>query len=388
MKAIELKKGIYWVGAIDWDLKNFHGYLTRRGSTYNAYLIVDEKITLIDTVKAPFFEEMLARISSVINPNQIDYIVSNHVEFDHSGALPFLKPLTPKAKILTSFNGEKGLKAHFDTTGWDFEIMKLGSQLKTGKYTFSFVPVPMVHWPDSMMCFLEEEGILFSNDAFGQHLATSQRFDDELPLSDIMVEAEKYYANIVLPFDMPVKKALEEAGKLNNVTMIATSHGIIWRKNIAKILEKYQQWANHETQDKALILYDSMWESTKTIALALGSQLEKKGIPYHLMSLGQNHISDVMAEVINAKYIMVGSSTVNNQMLPTVASFLTYLKGLKPKKRIGLAFGSYGWSGESIAHIEEFLKGTNMEMLPSVSLTYVPKKEELKKLVEKALESL
>lgn len=388
MKALELKKGIYWVGAIDWDLRNFHGYLTQKGSTYNAYLVIDEKITLIDTVKSYLFDEMLSRIASVIDPSKIDYIIADHVEMDHSGALPMMKQACPQAKIITSMNGEKGLKAHFNTAGWDFQVMKLGDKLSTGKYHFSFVPVPMVHWPDNMMCFLEEEGILFSNDAFGQHLASFERFDDERPLDEVMFEAAKYYANIVFPFDGQVKKALDEALKLKNISMIATSHGVIWRSHIAEIIEKYQKWADNASEPRAVIVYDTMWNSTKKMALALAEVLEKKGIPYSLMDLKINHISDIMTEILTAHFVLVGSPTLNNQMLPTVAAFLTYMKGLKPKKRKGMAFGSYGWSGESVAQVEEYLKATGFEILPSIRMQYIPKTEELAALAEKALESL
>ncbi|MDI6812688.1 MAG: FprA family A-type flavoprotein [Desulfitobacteriaceae bacterium] len=381
MKPIKLKEGIYWVGGIDWDIRNFHGYLTQRGTTYNAYLIVDEKVTLIDTVKHYLFEEMMERISAIIDPAKIDYIVANHVEMDHSGGLPRLLEVAKNAGIYTSPNGEKGLKAHYKKD-WKFHVVKSGDSLNIGRYNLTFVQTPMVHWPDNMVTYLPEEQILFSNDAFGQHIASAERFDDEFPRDIMLDEAAKYYANIVMPYGAQVQKTLDSLKHLD-VGMIAPSHGIIWRSRIPEILSEYKTWSNNEPTEKTAIVYDSMWGSTERVAYAIQNAFENRGIPARLMNLRTNHISDIMTYILTAKYICVGSPTLNSNMLPTVAGFLAYLKGLSPKKRIALAFGSYGWGGQSIGQIEGTLKECGFELLEMVRILYVPDDGQLQEVTAK-----
>ena len=381
MKPIKLKDDIYWVGGIDWDLRNFHGYLTHRGSTYNAYLIIDEKITLIDTVKHYLYDEMLERISQIIDPSKIDYIISNHVEMDHSAGLPKLMELAKNAVIVTSPNGKKGLDAHYKND-WNYKVVKSGDSLNIGKRNLQFVLTPMVHWPDNMVEYLPEEKILFSNDSFGQHLATSERFDDEYPFNTIMEEAKKYYANIVLPYSSQVNKALDALSGLD-IEIIAPSHGIVWRSHIADIVNEYKKWATNQTENKALIIYDTMWGSTKKIAYAIANAFENKGVDISMLNLRQNHISDIMTQILTARYICVGSPTLNNNILPTVASFLTYLKGLAPKDRFGLAFGSYGWGGQSVSMIEESLNCCNWKIFDKIKIQYIPDEETLKEITGK-----
>lgn len=381
MKPVTLKEGIYWVGGIDWDIRNFHGYLTQRGTTYNAYLIIDEKVTLVDTVKHYLFEEMLERISTVIDPAKIDYIIANHVEMDHSGSLPRILEVAKNAEIYTSPNGEKGLKAHYKKN-WNFHVMKSGESLNTGRYNLKFVQTPMVHWPDNMVTYLSEEKILFSNDAFGQHIASAERFDDEFPQDILREEAAKYYANIVMPYGSQVQKTLESLKHLD-IGMIAPSHGIIWRSHMPVILSEYRTWSNNESENKAAIVYDSMWGSTERIAYAVQNAFENKGIPTKLMNLKTNHISDIMTYVLTAKYICVGSPTINNNVLPTVAGFLSYLKGLSPKKRSALAFGSYGWSGQSVGQIEDALKECGLDIMEMVRLLYIPDVGQLQEVTGK-----
>jgi flavorubredoxin len=370
MKAVEIKKGIYWVGGIDWTLRNFHGYSTERGSTYNAYLIIDEKIVLVDTVKDYLFEEMLERVKSVIDPSKIDYVVSNHVEMDHSGSLPRIMEISKDATVITSPNGEKGLKEHYEA-GWKMQVVNTGDSVSIGKRTLSFVLTQMVHWPDSMATYIPEEKLLLPNDAFGQHIATPERFDDEVDWGILKEEAAKYYANIVLPFGSQVQKALEAVSALD-IDMIAPSHGIIWREHIQKMIDLYKEWSNNETKEKAVIIFDSMWHSTEKIAKAVYGAFEDKGIPARLMDLKAEHISNVMTQVLDAKYICVGSPTLNNGMLPTVAAFLTYMKGLSPKNRRGFAFGSYGWGGQSIQQIEAVLKEIGFDVAEPIKVKYVP----------------
>lgn len=386
MKPVKIKENIYWVGGIDWNIRNFHGYSTPRGTTYNAYLIIDEKVTLIDTVKDYLVDEMLDRISEIIEPEKIDYIVSNHVEMDHSGGLPRLMEIASKAKLFTSPNGEKGLKAHYKGN-WDYTAMKSGEMLNLGKRSLTFVNTPMVHWPDNMVCYLPEEKILFSNDAFGQHIATPERFDDELPFGIVMEEAAKYYANIVLPYGSQVQKALEAVGGLH-IETIAPSHGVIWRYQIPAILREYRKWAAYETDEKAVIVYDTMWGSTEKLAYAIQDAFEEKGIATQMMHLKNNDISDIMTRVLTAQYICVGSPTLNNSILPTVAAFLTYLKGLAPKNRTGLAFGSYGWGGQSVGLIEEIMKNMGFGLLEQTRIQYIPDGEQLKEVTRKIKEGL
>lgn len=371
MKAVKLRENIYWVGGIDWNLRNFHGYLTPRGSTYNAYLIIDEKITLIDTVKHYLVDEMLERIRSVVDPSKIDYIISNHVEMDHSGGLPRMMEIAPKATIVTSPQGEKGLREHFATDSWNFQTVKTNDTLRIGSHSFSFVLTPMIHWPDNMIGYCPEEKILFSNDSFGQHIASPERFDDETPLDIALEEAQKYYGNIVLSYNSQVQKALAVAATLD-ISMIAPSHGLIWRSHIAEIVEKYTAWSTNRTDNLALIIYDTMWESTARLALAVRRGFENRGVKVKIHTLKTSHISDIMTDVVCAKYICVGSPTINSMMLPTVGGFLTYLRALSPRERIAMAFGSYGWGGQSIDQVNEMLKECGFTMMEPVKAKYVP----------------
>jgi flavorubredoxin len=384
MKAIKLKDNIYWVGAIDWDLRNFHGYLTQRGSTYNAYLIIDEKITLIDNVKHYLYDEMIARISDVIDPSKIDILIQNHVEMDHSGGVPFLMEKIPNAKIYTNANGIKGLKLHYKKD-WNFQEIKTSDSISIGKRTLSFVTTPMVHWPDNQVTYCPEEKILFSNDAFGQHIASSQRLATEYPFSIVMEEAKKYYANIVLPYSKMVQKVLDIVAPMD-IEMICPSHGLVWTEHIPQILAAYKNWAyNVSDQNTALIIYDTMWHSTEKIAYAIQNAFENLGIHTKMLNLQNNHISDIMTDVIEAKYICVGSPTLNNSILPNVAAFIYYLKGLSPKDRIALAFGSYGWGGQSVPILEKLLGDTNecgFELLDSIKIQYIPDSETLNRITD------
>lgn len=387
MKAVEVKKGIYWVGAVDWSLRSFHGYTTKRGSTYNAYLIIDEKITLVDTVKAPFAAEMISRIKSVIDPSKIDYIVSNHVEMDHSGAIKDVLALAPNAKVVTSApQGVKGLTAHYGEM--DFMPVKSGDTLSLGSRTLSFVPTPMLHWPDNMVTYCPEEKILFSNDAFGQHYASGGRFDDEEPLGDVLHEARTYYANIVMPYSVQAAGAVKAAEGLD-IELIAPSHGVMWRSHISEIIEEYKKWSSLKMNKEAVVVFDSMWHSTEKMAKTIVEAFASKGYNAKLCDLKAWDNSEVINEILTAEYIAVGSPTLNNQMLPTVASFLTYLKGLAPKNsgKKAFAFGSYGWGGQSIGLVEKELTDCGFEIaLEKQRIQYIPSQESLDELENKVLE--
>ena len=387
MKPLEIKKGIYWVGVIDWKLRNFHGYLTQRGSTYNAYLIIDEKIVLVDTVKHYLFDEMLERVKNVVDPEKIDYIISNHTEMDHSGSLPEMMEIAKNATLVCSPNGEKGLKRHFKKD-WNFEVVNTGDSINIGKRNLKFVCAPMVHWPDSMVTYAPEEKLLLSNDAFGQHIASDERFDDELKWDIIKEESAKYYANIVLPYGMQVQKALEVVGSLD-IDMIAPSHGLIWRKRIKDIIDSYKKWSTNTCDKKAVVVYDTMWQSTEKMAQAIRDAFKEKGVDCMTKDLNRDHISDVMTGILDAKYICVGSPTLNNGIMPSVASFLTYMKGLAPKNRIGIAFGSYGWGGQSTGEIEKVFEVCKFNVpLKGLKMQYIPDESELEDLKGKIKDSI
>lgn len=382
VEIIEIKKDIFWVGAVDWNVRNFHGYTTNRGSTYNAYLILDEKITLIDTVKAPFAQEMMERISEIVDPAKIDYLVSNHVEMDHSGAIPEAMKAMPNASIVTVMpNGLNGLKAHFGDQ-YHYIGIKTGESICLGKRTLSFVSTPMLHWPDNMVTYCPEEKLLFSNDAFGQHYASNKRFDDETDLSEVFQEAKKYYANILMPYHNQVKKALEAVAQLD-VEMIVPSHGVIWRKHGSDIIKEYQKWCGEPNEKEVVIVFDSMYHSTEKLAREILETFSQAGKTVQLFDLKETHISDIMTSVLTAKYLCVGSPTLNNHFLPTVSGFLTYLKGLTTKNKIGLAFGSYGWGGQSISQIESALKDCGYEMpFDLYRFQFIPKKEAVQAMTD------
>lgn len=382
MNAFQVKDGIYWVGALDWHLRNFHGYTTNRGATYGAYLILDEKVALIDTVKAPFAAELLNRIREIIDPEKIDYIISNHVEMDHSGALPAMMAACPNAKVITSApSGLKGLTAHYGAH--DYVPVKNGDTLSLGRRTLSFISTPMLHWPDNMVTWCPEERILFSNDAFGQHYCSSRRFDDENDLCEVMQEAKKYYANIIMCYGKQAANAWKVVRELDP-ELIAPSHGVIWRSHVSDILDAYEKWSANEPETGALVVFDSMWHSTETIAQTIAEAFASKGMPVKLYDLKQTHISDIIVDVLDCKYIAVGSPTLNNNMLPTVASFLCYLRGLSPKNRQAFAFGSYGWGGQSIAQVEEELKKCGFEIcLDNIRIPYIPTEAQLQEITDK-----
>lgn len=381
MKVVEIAKDIYSVGVRDWNVRNFHGYLTQKGTSYNAYLIMDEKVTLIDSVKAPFSQELLERISQVIEPSKIDYVISNHVEMDHSGAMPYLMKHLPNAVIVCSAAAEKEHKMHFDTSGWKFQTVKTGDTLSIGRRSLSFLMTPMVHWPDNMVTYCPEDKILFSNDAFGQHLASSELFDDELSLDLILAEAKKYYANIVMPYSSQVVATLKAASSLD-IRMIAPSHGIIWRKNLPAILDCYTKWSRSETVKKAVIVFDSMWGSTEKIAYAIRHAFETKGYSYKFFDLKSNHISDVITDCLDAEFICVGSPTLNKNIMPSVAAMMTYIQGLICKGKKGILFGSYGWAPINMKVMQRFFDESGIETFASYNLNFVPKNEDLKKITE------
>jgi flavorubredoxin len=384
VKPIEIAKNIYWVGAIDWITRDFHGYSTNRGTTYNAFLIVDEKVTLIDCVKKPHKSDLLHRIRNIIDPEKIDYMVVNHVEMDHSGCLPEMVDIIKPEKVICSKMGHKAILKHFHQEDWPFHIVTPGEDMSLGEKTLSFIETRMLHWPDSMFTYVKEDELLFSSDAFGQHLATSERFDDEVNQDVLMYECAKYYANILTLYSPLVKKLIAKVQEMNlPIKMIAPDHGVVWRNNPGKILEAYSRWCVHEGKGNALIIYDTMWHSTEMMAKAVADGLQDEGIGYKLIDLRVNHRSDVMTDVLDASAIVLGCPTLNNGMLPRMAGFLMYMRGLRPTNKIGAAFGSYGWSGEAVKLMNEAMKAMKFTIChEGQRVQYVPEHEELSGCVE------
>lgn len=384
MSTTELAKGIYWVGAIDWDVRDFHGYSTYKGTTYNAFLIIDEKVTLFDTVKSSHMDQMLRNIKEIIDPAKIDYIVVNHVEMDHSGGLPAMMDLVKPEKLICSPMGQKAIIDHFHREDWPFEVVKSGSEISIGKRTIQFIETRMLHWPDSMFSFIKEDGILFSSDAFGEHYASSERFDDQANMPEVMHECAKYYANILYLYSPLIKKLLATVAAMNlNIKMIAPDHGVIWRTHIQQILEAYDHWSRNDAGNKVLVVYDSMWHSTESMAQAVEIGLRETGVSTRLINLKVHHRSDVMTEVLGAKAVVLGSSTLNNGLLPRMAGFLMYMRGLKPANKFGAAFGSFGWSGEAVGLLNTALQDMRFDVIEEgLRMKYVPSNQQLEECVE------
>ena len=376
---------VYWVGAVDWNIRNFHGftYSTHRGTTYNAYLIVDEKIALVDSVYRPFAGEMIDRVGKIIDPSKIDYIIANHVEPDHSSAISDVLKLAPQAKVVGTARCREGLEKYY-FGNWDFQVVKTGDEIDLGERRLKFLEAPMLHWPDSMFTYLEKDALLLPNDAFGQHLATSKRFDDEVDQTILMEEAAKYYANILWPLSQLVLRKIEEVQRMGlKIDVIAPSHGIIWRRNPTKIVEAYLRWAKGEAAERVLVVYDTMWGSTEKMAMAIVEGIKSEGVEAMVLRLPYSDRGDIIKELLGAKGIMVGSSTINNSVLPTMSPFLEEMIGLKPKNKIAAVFGSYGWGGGAAKTIEERLKTAGMEIVaPSLTIKWAPSKDEIQKCTD------
>ena len=384
MNAIQIKDGIYWVGALDWHLRNFHGYTTNRGATYNAYLIIDEKVALIDTVKAPFSRELLERIRSIIDPSRIDYIISNHVEMDHSGALPALMEACPNATVVTSApSGVKGLTAHYGPH--NYMAVKNNDTLSLGKRSLSFVTTPMLHWPDNMVTWCPEEKILFSNDAFGQHIASYDIFDDAHGAAKCIDRAKDYYANIVMPYGMQVANKLKQIRDMNlDIDMIAPAHGIIWRSYLPELFQAYEDFATFKAVDKAVIVYESVWKHTQMMAEALAEGMGRNGICVKIFKCSMTSPAIIQKELLDAKAVLVGSGNYNNAMAGSIAAFLEKLITCKVKNKKGLGFGSYGWANLVTKEINARLEKAGITLLNDevVSQNYTPSEADLDALME------
>jgi flavorubredoxin len=383
MKPIEIAKGVFDVGIIDWNIRDFHGYSTHQGSTYNAFLIVDEKIALIDTVKKEFSDQLIENISHIVDPKKIDYVISNHTEMDHSGSLPrVMHKIGEDTPLICSKMGQKNLSRHFPQQ-WNYQPVTSGETLSLGKRTLTFLETRMLHWPDSMFTYSKEDKILFSSDAFGQHWATFDKFDDQVG-DAIMPHAKKYFANILLLYGPLILKLLDQVAVLGlDIDMICPDHGLLWRKNPGRIIEAYAQWSRQESKNKAVVIYDTMWHSTEDMANAISDGILETGCAVMPMHLRKWHRSDIMTEVLDAKAIVVGSPTLNNGLFPTVSDMLTYMKGLKPKNKLAAAFGSYGWSGEAAKIVRRELEAMKLEMVDDeIRVQYVPSENNLRDCYE------
>jgi len=376
----KLTEGVYWVGVVDWGLRHFHGHelSTHRGSTYNSYLIVDKKVVLVDTVWGPFQDQLIENISEVIDPAKIDIIVANHSETDHSGALPAVVRHAPNAQVVVSQRGAESVEGHYHQP-WNFKTVKTGDKINIGQSDLVFIEAPMLHWPDSMFTYLTKKNILMPNDAFGQHYATGFRYNDEVDQEELYEEALKYYANILTPFSKQVIKKIEEVLALNlPIDIIAQSHGVIWRKNPIQIVKKYREWASQIPQKSAVILYDTMWEGTRKMAEAIGYGLASENIPYKLLHVAVTDRNDVVTEIFKTRAVIIGSPTLNNGLLPSITPILEDLKGLKFQNKIGAAFGTYGWSAESVKLIEEHLNRCHIPLVcQGVMAKWQPKPPDL-----------
>lgn len=387
MQAVQISEKVYWVGAIDWNIRDFHGYSTTKGTTYNAYLVLSEKPTLIDAVKKEFYNEMMERIKSVIDPQKIKIIISNHAEMDHSGCLPEVVNTICPDEVYVSAMGMKNLTAQFHEN-LKLKVVKTGDKIDIGGDTISFIEARMLHWPDSMLSFLEKENILFTNDVFGMHYATSKLFDDENDEKIWLHEAEKYYANIILPYSDIVTRFLTQFSTMNiTPKMIAPDHGFIWRKDVNRIVKLYGEWALQKPQNKAVIVYDTMWGSTEKMATYIADGLRTGGTEVKLMSMHVSHRSEVITEMFHAGALLVGTPVLNSQIFPAMADVLCYLKGLKKKNLIGAAFGSYGWNGAPIDGLTKVLEEMGVEIVsPALKISFVPDEAAKKSCFDLGLE--
>ncbi|MCX7988837.1 MAG: FprA family A-type flavoprotein [Thermodesulfovibrio sp.] len=388
MKPVELKSGIYWVGAVDWAIRDFHGYETPRGTSYNNYLIVDDEPTLLDTVHYDFIHLSIENISRIIDPQKIKNIIINHIENDHATGLEQILNIVPEANIYMTEKGKKGLNKFINLSKYKVHTVKSGDSIKIGRRTLYFIETPMMHWPDSMFTYIKEEKLLISQDAFGQHIASVERFDDEFISNRSMEELEDsvidYYANILMPYGNVIKAKIEEIKKLGiEIEMIAPDHGVIWRSHIDKVLTLYSDMVEAKARLGAVIVYDTMWHSTEQMVAPIAKGLESEGVPVKIIKLRATPKSVAIKEIWKNRGIIVGSPTLNNNMFPSVADFLTYLKGLRPKNRLFAAFGSYGWSGEAVKEMYEYAKGMKLELFePGIRVLYKPSEEELNKCYE------
>lgn len=376
----KLTDKVTWVGKVDWTLTTFHGeeYSTHKGSSYNSYLIRDGKNVLIDTVWQPYDKEFVAHLKNEIDLKDIDYIIANHAEKDHSGALAELMREIPDTPIYCTANGVKSLKGHYHED-WNFVTVKTGDTLDLGESKLVFIEAPMLHWPDSMFTYMTGENILFSNDAFGQHYASELLYNDLVDQAELYHEAVKYYANILTPFSPLVTRKINEVLALNvPVSMICPSHGIIWRKDPTQIVTQYLKWADNYQENQITLIFDTMWDSTRKMAeaIAAGIQNVDPSVTIKIFNSSKDDKNDILTEVFKSKAILVGSPTINNGYLHSIGGLLEMIRGLKFKGKKAAAFGSYGWSGEAVKQISAHLNDAGFSVVnDGIRTIWAPDKE-------------
>ena len=382
----QIAQSVYFVGGVDWNMRDFHGFCTPKGVTYNSYVIMDEKIAVIDGVKCTFADEQLQKIANIVEPEKIDYIIVNHVEPDHSGGLPVLAGAAKNAVVVCTVQGKAEIIQYYGDQ-FNFKIVKAGDSIDLGKNKLHFLPLPMVHWPDSMVSFLEGDDILFSNDAFGQHLCSSNLFDDENDLEEVLFEAEKYYANILMPLGKQVAGALVKVAQLPfTIKIVAPSHGIIWRSHIGAILAKYAEWSAGVTNERVVIAYETMWGSTERLARALMDGVISENVKVNYYRLNTSDRTEIVRDILTARGVMIGSSTMHNGVLPNVGTLLYHLKGLRPVGKIATVFGAHGWAGGAVKEIEKMLAETGIEVQHSISAKWSPSEADLKQAFDMGAE--
>lgn len=381
-RAVEIAERVHWVGYVDWNVRDFHGFTTDRGATYNAYLVGDEKFALVDTVKGPYAGQLLDNVASLVDLSKVAYVVCNHAEPDHAGALDTVMKALPNATLVCNKKCLAALSCHFDTSGWKVETVATGDAISLGDRSLEFIDTPMVHWPESMFTYLPEEKLLFSMDAFGQHYATSQRFDDMVVLCTAVEEAKAYYANIIMPYGKQVAEVLDRTAELD-VKIIAPAHGVVWRTHVARILGAYRNWSVCRPKRKVLVVYDTMWGSTAEMARAIHEGASLPGVDAVLVSIRNSNLARIATEVIDAATVAFGSSTLNRGMMPMAAAVLSYLNGLRPANKAAFAFGSFGWGKGGPDSVDDWLEAMKWEILREpLKVPYRPTAEALEECRE------
>jgi len=380
--VVEIAKDVFWVGVTDWGIRRFHGFelSVHQGTTYNSYLIRDEKTVLVDSVWGPHSNEFIAKVREVVDPAKIDYVVCNHSEPDHSGSLPDIMRLCPNATMIVSKNGLLSVPGHYHQN-WKFKTVKTGERLNIGRNELQFIEAPMLHWPDSMFTFVSGADVLMPNDAFGQHYASAFLFNDLVDQEELYREALKYYANILTPYSDKIIRKIEEVVAMNlPIKIIAPSHGVIWRKDPLQIVAKYLEWARQKPEPTAVVVYATMWNATERMAKAIAEGLIEEGVDTKVYHAALADGNDLMVEIFKSKLLVFGSSTHNNGILPSMAKMLEEMRGLRFKNKIGATFGSYGWSGESIKEMEEVFKRAAIPVVrEGIRLKWQPTEDDLDK---------
>jgi flavorubredoxin len=388
MQRYRLKDEIWWVGAVDWDGRDFHGFETSRGTSYNSYLILDEKVALVDGCKDGLGPEMLQRVRGCCENRAIDYMIINHVEPDHSGAIPWLVERLSPGRIYCSKRAVEALSLYYGAEvvqNWDLQVVGTGDELSLGRNTLQFIEAPMLHWPDSMFTYVKGANTLLPNDAFGQHLASSKRFADELDMSVVMDEASKYYANILMPFGGQIQKMLAKIEELGlNIEAVGPSHGVCWRRpeDVARIVQAYSGWSRFEAPERVVLIYDTMWHSTERMTMAIADGVAEEGVACQVLKLSASPRAEAARQVLESRAFLVGTPTLNNQMYPTVGAFLTYIKGLRPPNRVAAAYGSCGWAGGGVKQVDAELRSLGLDVMDGIEVRYMPTAEDLQACAE------